>query len=165
MSNPLESILVFTSCVAKQNLTSKIVCPECGERHRLTKWGFYTRYLFHGDDSLQIQRFRCLNGQCPRFTFSILPHPLLPVVRFPLCFMLMLLSMYQKGCSLADLARKSGKSWPLIRRALNMGKRLRSFLENEVRTILGLPSPCLQPAATWTFFAHAFSWTFFPNHF
>ena len=99
MSNPLQAILLFASCAAKQNLTSKIVCPECGERHRLTKWGFYTRYLFHGDDSLEIQRFRCLNRQCPRFTFSILPHPLLPVVRVPLCFMLLLLLMHQKGCS------------------------------------------------------------------
>jgi len=162
MSNPLQAILLYTSCVAKQNLISEIVCPECGERHRLTKWGFYIRYLFHGDDSTHIQRFRCLNRQCPRFTFSILPHPLLPVVRVPLCFMLMLLSMNQKGCSVAHLARKSGKSWPVIRRALKMAKRFQSFLQNEV---LGVPSPCLQPAASWTVFTHAFSWALFPGRF
>ena len=165
MSNPLESILLFATRIANQNLTSKIVCPECGERHRINKWGFYTRYLFHGDDSIYIQRFRCLNQECPRFTFSILPHPLLPVVRLPLCFFLMLLSMNQEGCSIADLARKSGRNWSVIRRALKLAKRLQSFLQNEVKTILRMSSPCLQPAAVWTVFTHAFSWALFPSRF
>ena len=165
MSDPLVSILLLTSHIAKQNLTSRIFCPECMEKHQVIKWGFYSRYLFHDDDMIQIQRFRCLNGQCSRFTFSVLPHPFLPIVRVPLCFMLMLLSMYRNGHSVADLVRKSGKSWSLIRRAVDMAKQLRSFLQNEVKNILNFPSPCLDPATTWTAFAHVFSWAFFLNRF
>ncbi len=165
MPSPLQTILMFTSHVAKQNLTSVIVCPECGERHRLIKWGFFSRYLFDGDATIQIQRIRCLNTQCPRVTFCALPHPFLPVLRVPLCFLLTLLSMHQKGRPVAELARKSGKSWPVIRRCLSMASRLQSFLQNEAETILGIVSPGLQPGSSWTAFTHALSWAFFPKRF
>ncbi len=157
MLSPLKAILLAANKVAKENLISEIICPGCGECHRLTKWGHYTRYLFHGEDTIRIQRFRCLNSRCPRFTFSILPHPLLPIVRLPLCLILSLCSMYQKGDSIAELARTSGKSWSVIRRALAIGKRIKSVLNDEV--------PCLQPAVSWTAFTHLFSWALFPGRF
>lgn len=165
MPNPLQAILLFTNHVAKQNLTSEIVCPECGERHRLIKWGFYTRYLFAGDDTIKIQRLRCLNQHCPRITFRRLPHPLLPVVRVPLCFLLTLLSMYQAECPVAELARQSGKSWPVVRRCLAVAGRVQSFLQTEAQTILGMALPCLEPTGSWTAFTQAFSWALFPRRF
>jgi len=159
MPSPLQAILLATNRIAKQNLTSEIICPDCGERHRLINWGFYTRYLFHEDDTIRIQRFRCLNTRCPRFTFSILPHPLLPVVRMPLCFIMTLLSLYQDGCLIADISRTSGKSWSVIHRSLFIAKRIQSILRNEVELLL----PCLHPAVSWTSFTHAFSWALFPR--
>jgi len=161
MNSPLKAILLATTQVAKQNMTSEIICPGCGERHRLTKWGFYTRYLFHGDDTIRIQRFRCFNNLCPRLTFSILPHPLLPIVRLPLCFFLTLLSIYQEGCPIAALARRSGKSWPVVRRSLAVARRIHTVLKNELELLL----PCLQPVASWTLFTHVFSWALFPERF
>jgi len=161
MPSPLQAILHATNQIANQNLTSEIICPGCGERHLLIKWGFYTRYLFLGDDTIRIQRFRCLNGHCPRFTFSILPHPLLPIVRLPLCVIITLLSLYQDGRPVADLARKSDKSWPVVRRILSIARRIQAVLKNELELLL----PCLHPAASWTVFTHAFSWALFPKRF
>ena len=161
MPNPLQSILLTTNRVAKQNLTPEIICPKCGERHLLIKWGFYTRYLFQNDDTIRVQRFRCLNIRCPRFTFSILPHPILPIVRMPLCLIMTLLSMYQDGCPVADLARKSGKSWSVVRRAIVIAGQIQSVLQNEIELLL----PCLHPAVSWTVFTHAFSWALFPGRF
>ncbi|MCP3861520.1 MAG: hypothetical protein GY695_00025 [Aestuariibacter sp.] len=161
MPSPLRAILLTTNRIAKQNLTSENICPGCGECHRLIKWGFYTRYLFHSDDTIRIQRFRCLNSHCPRSTFSILPHPLLPIARVPLCFIMTLLSLYQDGCPVADLARKSGKSWSIVRRSLAIAKRIQAVLKVELELLL----PCLHPAVSWTVFTHAFSWAIFPRRF
>lgn len=160
MTTPLQAILWSASCIAKQNLISDVVCPQCGERRLVIKWGCYHRYLFDGDETAAIQRFRCLNRHCSRFTFSVLPHPFLPVLRMPLCFLLALLSLHQKGCSIARLARESGKRWAVIRRCLTVACRVKAFLNNEFADI---GSPCLQPTIVWTAFAQRFSWAFFPN--
>ena len=51
MTTPLKAILRSACCVAKQNLISKVVCPQCGERQLVIKWGRYHRYLFDGDQA------------------------------------------------------------------------------------------------------------------
>ena len=165
MSAPLQAILLSASRVAKQNLTSTVICPGCGERHLVIKWGSYQRYLFDDDEQVPIQRFRCLNRKCSRCTFSVLPHPFLPVVRVPLCFLLAILSFHQKGCSVAQLARKAGKRWTMVRRSLSTARRVRAFLQTEIYTIMGIGSPCLNPGAVWTTFCQRFSWAFFPKRF
>lgn len=165
MPTPLKDILRSAGQVAKQNLTSELICPACGERHRLIKWGFYTRYLFEGEGTTEIQRVRCLNQQCHRCTFNVLPHPFLPILRVPLCFLQALLEMHQEGSTIGELAAQSGKSWPVIRRCLSMARRIQYFLRDQLETILGVSSPCLCPAVCWTRFTRAFSWAFFPELF
>jgi transposase-like protein len=162
MTTPLQAILWSASCIAKQNLISDVVCPQCGERRLVIKWGCYHRYLFNGDQTAAIQRFRCLNGHCSRFTFSVLPHPFLPVLRMPLCFLLALLSLHQKGYSIARLAREAGKRWAVVRRCLTVACRVKAFLNNEFADI---GFPCLQPSIVWTALTQRFSWAFFPNRF
>ena len=39
MTAPLQAILLSASCIAKQNLISDVVCPQCGERRLVIKWG------------------------------------------------------------------------------------------------------------------------------
>ena len=159
MTAPLQAILLSASCIAKQNLISDVVCPQCGERRLVIKWGCYHRYLFDSDETAAIQRFRCLNRHCSRFTFSVLPHPFLPVLRMPLCFLLAIISLHQKGHSIARLAREAGKRWAVIRRCLTVGCRVKAFLSNEFADI---GSPCLQPPVVWTAFAQRFFVGFFP---
>lgn len=163
MPTPLKGILRSANQVAKQKFYSMSGCPSCGERHCLIKWGYYTRYLFDGDELIKIQRVRCLNRQCPLVTFSLLPHPLLPVLRVPLCFLRALLRLHQNGSSIAELAQDSGKSWAVIRRCLKRARRIQCFLRDQVQTILGTCSPCLSPAIYWTRFTRMFSWAFFPE--
>lgn len=161
MPSPLIAILLAANQVAKEKVTSENICPGCGERHLLIKWGFYNRYLFHGQEMIRIQRFRCLNNRCPRRTFSILPHPFLPIVRLPLCFIMSLLAMHQDNCPMAELARQSAKSWSVVRRTLVVAKRIQTVLKTELESLL----PCFDPAASWTVFTHAFSWALFPRRF
>jgi ribosomal protein S27AE len=160
MTTPLQVILWSASCVAKQNLVSNVICPQCGERQLVIKWGSYRRYLFCDDETVTIQRFRCLNRHCSRCTFSVLPHPFLPVLRVPLCFLRALLSLHGEGCSIARLAREAGKRWAVIRRFLTLADSVKAFLKREFTDI---GSPCLKPAIVWTEFTQRFSWAFFPN--
>lgn len=161
MSSPLYATLLAANQVAKENVLSECVCPSCGERHLLIKWGFYMRYLFCGGEMIRIQRFKCLNRRCPRTTFSILAYPLLPIVRLPLCVILSFLVLHQEGRSTAEIARESGKSWAVVRRSVVLAKRIKTVLKNEFEQML----PCLHPAVAWTIFTHAFSWAIFPKRF
>jgi hypothetical protein len=71
--------------------------------------------------------------------------------------------LHQNGSSIAELAQDSGKSWAMIRRCLKMARRIQYFLRDQVQTILGAYSPCLNPANYWTRFTRMFSWAFFPE--
>ncbi len=75
MPTPFKSMLFYLSEIAKTNNYREPFCPICGERLCITKHGFYRRYLFYGSEQTGIQRYCCGNPDCPRKTFSCLPHP------------------------------------------------------------------------------------------
>jgi hypothetical protein len=166
MSAPLREILVFLSSIAKEKQIVEILCPKCGERHRVTKYGFYFRYLFTGGEMTAIQRYCCGNRECPRRTFSILPHPFLPILRVSLCFLITLLDVREKeGRTVTRLAAITGSTWSTIRRMLCTAVAVRQWLSREQEVALWRPSPCLNPQLHWTVYTQAFSWAFFPNRF
>jgi hypothetical protein len=166
MSAPLREILVFLSSIAKENQIAEILCPKCGERRRVTKYGFYYRYLFTGNETKAIQRYCCGNRECPRRTFSILPHPFLPILRVSLCFLMMLLEVREReGRRVSDLAALIGSTWSTVRRMLRRAVAVRKWLSQEQEVALWGPTPCLAPRLHWTAFTQTFSWAFFPNRF
>jgi len=59
-------------------------CPVCNSAKGHICWGHYWRYRPGTDQREAIQRLLCKNDQCPRQTFSVLPHPFLRIVRFTL---------------------------------------------------------------------------------
>jgi hypothetical protein len=166
MSTPLREILVFLSSIAKEEQTAEILCPKCGERHRVTKYGFYSRYLFSGGELTAIQRHCCGNRECPRRTFSILPHPFLPILRVSLCFLMMLLEVREReGQTVSHLAAVIGSTWSTVRRMLRRAAVVRQWFSREQEVALWGPSPCFDPRLHWTAFTQAFSWAFFPDRF
>jgi hypothetical protein len=63
-----------------------IYCPGCRSSHCWVH-GAYTRKGFHVRDRMitipiDVPRYRCLNPECPRCTFSVLPPQLLRYSRF-----------------------------------------------------------------------------------
>jgi hypothetical protein len=166
MSDPLLNMLVCVDEIAKQNLIPEIVCPTCGERHCFIKHGFYLRYQFAGDGMVKIQRYRCLNIDCPRCTFSCLPHPFLPIIRLPLCALLAILAMVENNsATIAAASRAWHRSWASIKRALHIARRLRRFMQAQAHAASWAPSPCLDPARHWGAFSRAFSFAFYPQRF
>lgn len=63
-----------------------VVCPTCHDT-QCQKHGFYIRKGFHTQNksislSISIQRHRCLNPECERRSFSVLPSMVLRYCRF-----------------------------------------------------------------------------------
>jgi len=144
------------------NPKSDIRCPLCGERSRICRYGHYWRYRFEGDDRLAIQRYGCLNPICSRRTFSIPPHPYLPICRIPLCLLMAVLIKYREGkYNISQCARLLNRSWNTAQRALTSGLRLLKWFVYESHAG-GIPlNPCLDHA--WPAFTRAYSYTFFPD--
>ena len=158
MPRPWSSLISFLSEITRKNCDLIICCTHCGNRHTYVKWGFYSRYLFD-DELINIQRFRCDNDLCPRKTFSILPHALLPIMRASLCMLMYILKMYEQGNSIAGIARHTGSNWTRIQRLIAKAMSIRDWIKQEYDST----SACLSASRQWTYFIRDFSWAFYPN--
>ena len=157
---PSSWLSILCSC-HNANHKSDIRCPQCGERLRLCRNGHYWRYRFEGDDRIAVQRFGCLNPGCPRQTFSIPPHPYLPVCRIPLCLLMAVLVLHRvKEYTISQCARFLNRSWNTAKRALTSAFRLLDWFVLE-STADAIPQiPCL--AHAWPAFTRAYSYAFLP---
>jgi transposase-like protein len=154
-----NSLITVLSEITRENFQSLVCCPHCGNRHTYIKWGFYSRYLFN-DELINIQRFRCDNDLCPRKTFSILPHALLPITRASLCMLIYVLEKYEQGSNIADIVRLTGSNWPRMQRWIKKALAIRDWFRQEYN---GRSSPCLSPVQFWTSFTRNFAWVFYPK--
>jgi len=158
MTHTWNSLITFLSDITRNNSETVVCCTHCGNRHNYVKWGFYSRYLFN-DELIKIHRYRCDNDLCPQKTFSILPHAFLPIARASLCMLLYVLSLYERGQSIADIAKHTGSKWPRIQRWVRKAILIRDWLRQEYSETL----PCFSPSTQWTVFIRNFSWAFYPN--
>lgn len=139
-----------------------IRCPLCGEQYRICRYGHYWRYRFEGDDRVAVQRYGCRNPGCPRKTFSIPPHLLLPLCRIPVCLLMMILEKHRaESCTISRCARWLKRSWNTARRALKTATRLLDWFIHESGAGAFPGLPCLPSA--WPAFTRAYSYAFFPG--
>lgn len=138
-----------------------IRCPLCGERLRIRRNGHYWRYRFENNDRVAVQRYDCRNPGCPRWTFSIPPHPMLPFCRIPLCVLIVLYQRYrEQKHNVSQCARWLNRSWNTAKRALTSAVRLMDWFAHETGTGAIPMMPCL--THTWPAFIRAYSYAFFP---
>ncbi len=163
MPAPLKSILECLDIVANPEITGPIVCPRCGERYQIIKYGFYSRYLFSSCEIIRIQRYLCKNGGCPRKTFSILPYPFLPFMRVGLCFLYGLRKAREKS-SIGALSKSSGFARSTVQRLLGKAEQVSNWLESELKARSWGGLPWIQPAGLWTIFVQMFSQHFYPRY-
>jgi len=156
-----SSWLSILRCEKNANPKSDIRCPLCGEKRRICRYGHYWRYRFESDDRFAVQRYGCLNPGCPRRTFSIPPHPYLPVCRIPLCLLMALLISYKSGkYSVSRCAMWIKRSWNTAKRAVISASRIVDWFVYESRAGTIPLCPCLDH--TWPAFTRAYSYAFFP---
>ncbi len=63
-----NSLLYFLSEITRENCTTLICCPLCGNSDSYVKCGFYSRYLFD-NELIKIQRYRCDNALCRAWSY------------------------------------------------------------------------------------------------
>ena len=111
--------------LTKPNWPKSITCPTC-RSSRSRKHGSYTRTSFHGQQDpavalpVQIPRYRCLNPECRRCTFSILPEQVLRYCRFCLPSLLIIHLNHSAGMSLYQLIKIWRIGRGVLKRALAM---------------------------------------------
>ena len=158
MHHPWSSLITVLSKMTRESCDLFVCCTHCGNRHTYVKSGFYRRYLFN-DELVKIQRYRCDNDLCPRKTFSILPHAFLPVIRASLCMLFYILKRYEKGDTIAGIARHTGSNWPRMQRWIIKALSIRDWIQKECDNIF----PCLSKNRGWASFTRDFSWAFYPK--
>jgi len=166
MPGTLKDILDICSSIAKENIIDEVVCPVCGERLMWIKYGFYPRYIFSSRKNILIQRYLCLNKKCQRRTFSILPYPMLPILRVSVFFLLAILSRHEEnGENTSCLARESGMGWGVMRRMLQAAEKVRIWLRKEGYLHCFGSDPCRSRPIGWAGFIREFSWAIYPARF
>lgn len=159
----LLSILLHLTEAAKENQTGPVVCHWCNNRINIIKYGKYQRYGFAGNELIDIQRYLCKHDRCRR-TFSILPHPFLRITRFSLCMFNELMQLLDQQISVAQIARRLGLSRPIIVLAIEKGRSIMDWLDQEAKTEpVWAPAPCINPSRCWSEFIRMFAAKFYPK--
>lgn len=126
-------------------LPGSIVCSTCGSTH-YRGHGSYSRKGFHLRGHmvtipLKVPRFLCLNSECPRVSFSILPSQTMRYSRFFWPCLLALIDALSAGSSIYHQARQVWHvGWAVIRRASKLLQRLSPWIESLHRELTnGMP--------------------------
>jgi len=162
MHESFSFIEAFYADASKIDPMACAACPVCNSRKGHICWGYYWRYRPGTDQQEKIQRLWCKDDDCRRKTFSVLPHPFLPIVRFTLCTLLSVLILFEEGESISRLSRKTGVARSTVRRTIDFARRLRTWMDREAQTAPWALSPRPCPNRLWRSFTRSFSWAFYP---
>jgi transposase-like protein len=126
-------------CIARQQNTSgnnAVECPYCKTDHH-RKHGFYMRKGFHGNSAglallIPIQRYRCLNTECPHSTFSVLPPMVMRYCRF---FWPCLLSLWKIMESGSQIVHQLASMWNVGRKVILRAAALKNIMEPWIKKL------------------------------
>lgn len=140
-----------------------ICCPHCASSLAI-RYGSYQRA--HPEEPIQvnIQRYLCKSRDCPWITFSVLPHPFLPVVRhfYKTLLACHLLCNVQKMTQ-AEKSRQMGVSRGVIKRLSAFCSSFVPWLKHEKEVANWGPDPDTDNPRNWPDFTRDFSQSFYPN--
>ncbi len=138
-------------------------CPRCATT-LIIRHGTYLRA--HPEEPVQVavQRYLCKSPLCPRKTFSVLPYPLLPMIRhFYKTLLLCHLLHSQRHRTQAATARQLGVTRGVVKRLSIFCRRLVPWLKHEQVIADWGPDPTANSGALWPDFCRDFSQAFYPK--
>lgn len=96
----------------------------------------------------------------------IWPHPFLRITRLSLCLFAALLQLVDQPLNAAQIARRLKLSRPMVRPAIEKGRRIMAGLAREAKTEPAwAPTPCFNPAGYWSDFIRMFAAKFYPKRY
>ncbi len=117
-----------------------------------SKWGFYYRYRPGTHQLAPIHRYFCKRESCSRQTFSVLPHPFLPCIRYTLCSLLVLIQLANAGETISNIAEILRIRRSTVRRIIRFARKFSDWMNRESQTAPWMPSPRLNPGRFWPLF-------------
>jgi hypothetical protein len=138
-----------------------ICCPHC-TTNCITHYGSYLRSRPKLSVLQRIPRFRCKSPTCPWKTFSVLPHPLLPIVRHFSETIRRCMSSISKQ-SQARYTRIFGLSRGVVKRLVILGAKFLPWFDHEKKIVGWGPNPDAIPLLSWPDFIRDFSQSFYPK--
>lgn len=139
-------------------------CPHCAASV-IIRHGTYLRAHPYGNSKqVAVQRYLCKCPDCPWRTFSILPHPFLPISRhfYLTLFFCHFLCNIQKS-SQAGIARQLGVPRGVVKRLCVFCRRFIPWFNHEKEFAEWGPDPDGKSAQLWADFTRDFSQTFYPK--
>lgn len=133
-------------------------CPHCGTSLAI-RYGTYPRAHPERGDPIRVPRFLCKSPECRRVTFSLLPPPLLPIVRH---FYHTLLYCYAlvigDQSTQAEIAEQLKVTRGVAKRLHAFTQRFIPWWQQERKIAAWGDDPC----SSWPQFSRDFSQKFYP---
>jgi hypothetical protein len=138
-------------------------CPHCATS-LIVRYGTYQRAHPEKPILVKVPRFLCKSPRCPRITFSVLPHPFLPIVRhFSQTLLCCHFLCNIDKASQAEGVRRMGLSRGVIKRLSVLGRKFTPWFNHEKKIADWGPNPDTNPLLFWTDFTRDFSRVFYPK--
>ncbi len=152
----MKPTLIKNAASAKRK--QQIRCSHCSTT-LVTRNGTYPRNDPQKDTEIRVQRYLCKSPECPWQSFSVLPAPILPVIRHAYGEVFSCYSMIQKGMSQATIARKLFQGRGVVKRLKIFCCKFMAWLDQEKK----VADWGLAPLRFWPEFTRDFSQSFFPG--
>lgn len=109
----MKKTIVRNHASAKEN--HPVCCNHCSSSLTVRN-GTYPRYDPIRGTIIRVQRYLCKSPQCPWRSFSILPRPVLPVIRHAYETLFHCYDMLKSNMNQASIARKLGLTRGVVKR-------------------------------------------------
>ncbi len=152
----MKTTLIKNAASAKRK--QQIRCSHCSTT-LVTRNGTYPRNDPQKDTEIRVQRYLCKSPKCPWLSFSVLPAPILPVIRHAYGDVLSCYCIIQKGMNQAAIVRKLFLGRGVVKRLKIFCYKFMAWL-NQEKKVADWGS---DPLRFWPDFTRDFSQSFFPG--
>ena len=124
----MKTTLVRKTASAKQN--HSVRCCHCSSP-LIACNGTYPRNDPQSDRQIRVQRYLCKSPKCPWKSFSLLPPPILPVIRHTYKTLFDSYSMFERGMSQAIIAKQLGIKRGVAKRLETVCRKFMAWFKTE----------------------------------
>ena len=140
-----------------------VCCPHCASK-LIIRYGFYARAHPKEEREIAVQRYRCKSPKCPWKTFSVLPYPILPIIRhFYKTVLFCHCLLHGKHNNQAAAARQLRVSRGIVKRLGVFCRQFISWFRHEKKIADWGPDPEENPAVLWSDFTRDLSQALYPK--
>ncbi len=152
----MKNTIVRNDTSAKKN--HQMRCCHCSSA-LVIRNGTYPRNDPQKDTEIRVQRYLCKSPKCPWQSFSVLPSPILPVIRHTYKALFSYSDMFQNGMNQVAVARKLNLKRGVVKRLKIFCHQFMVWLDREKK----VADWGWDPFQFWQDFTRDFSQYFFPK--